>query len=69
MSKFCVAPGVSSKVATHFDVEELYTKTIPFCNPAEISTSLKPPKVPPPPENDDKTLTAFCEPTLTDVSY
>ena len=41
MSRFCVAPGVNSKVASHLLVEELYTRTIPFCNPPLTFTSPK----------------------------
>ena len=53
MFKFCVAPGVSSNVASNLLVAELKTKTIPFCRPPDI---------------DDITLLAFLEPTLTFIS-
>ena len=59
MSKFCVVPGVKSKVDSHLEVEELYTKTIPLDNPPEMSTSLKAPRVPPAPPNVAGTFIAF----------
>ena len=68
MFKFCVAPGVNSKVASYLLVAALNTKPIPFCKPPDISTSDKPPKVPPPPDNEDITLLAFLAPTLTFIS-
>ena len=59
MFKFCVSPGVNSKVASHFDFPELYTRTIPFASPPDISISAKPPNVPAPPEELDNTFIAF----------
>ena len=65
MFKFCVAPGVNSKVASNLLVAALKTKTIPFCRPLDMSTSDNPAKVSPPPDSEDITLLAFCDPTLT----
>ena len=68
MFKFCVAPGVNSKVASNLLVAALKTNTIPFYRPADISTSDSPAKVPPLPDIEDITLFAFLEPTLTFIS-
>ena len=65
MFKFCVAPGVSSSVASNLLVDALKTKTIPSYRPPDMSTSDKPPKVPPLPDRVDMTLLAFFDPTLT----
>ena len=67
MFKFCVAPGVNSKVVSNLLVDALYTKTDP-CARLDISTSDNPPKVPPLPDREDITLFAFLEPTLTFIS-
>ena len=56
MFKFCVAPGVNSEVASNLLVAALKTNTIPSCNPPDISTSDKPPKVPPLPDIVDITF-------------
>ena len=70
MFRFWVFPGVNSKVASHLDVVVLYTKTMPFWRPEPMSTSLKPVKVdPPPPLNDERTFTAFCDPNYFDVCH
>ena len=68
MFKFCVAPGVNSKVASNLLVDALKTKTIPLDKPPETSTSLNPAKVPPLPDKEDITLLAFLDPTLTFMS-
>jgi len=68
MSKFCVVPGVSSKVASHLLVKELYTRTIPFDN-EEALTSLSPDKVPElSPVIEETTFIEFFCPTLTLMS-
>ena len=68
MSKFCVVPGVNSKVASNLLDAALKTRTIPLDNPPEISTSFNPANVPPAPPKVAGTLIAFCEPTLTLMS-
>ena len=68
MFKFCVAPGVKSIVASNLLVDALKTNTIPSWSPPDISTSYKPPKVPPLPDIVDITFLAFLEPTLTLIS-
>ena len=65
MFKFCVAPGVSSNVASNLLVDALKTKTIPSCRPPDMSTSDNPPRVPPLPDIVDITLFAFLDPTQT----
>ena len=67
MFKFCVAPGVNSKVVSNLLVDALYTKTDPFAR-LDISTSDNPPKVPPLPDIEDMTLLALFDPTLTFIS-
>ncbi len=67
MFKFCVAPGVNSKVVSNLLVDALYTKTDPFAR-LDISTSDNPPKVPPLPAIADTTFVAFLDPTLTCMS-
>ena len=59
MSKFCVVPGVNSKVASNLLDAALKTRTIPLDKPPETSTSLNPAKVPPYPPNVAGTLIAF----------
>ncbi len=68
MSKFCSDPGVSVNVASHFWVAPLYTKTMPFSK-FEALTSLSSAKERPwAPASEERTLTAFCCPTLTFIS-
>jgi len=68
MSKFCVVPGVSSKVASHLLVEELYTRTIPFDN-VDALISLSPDKVPEvSPAIEETTFIEFFCPTRTLMS-
>jgi hypothetical protein len=60
MSKFWDTPGVNSNVASHFDVVELYTRTIPFKRAGGKLTSVKSPKeISLVPANDETTLIAF----------
>ena len=60
MSKFCVAPGVNSRVAVNLAVLASYTRTIPFWG-LVMFTSDKPARVPLTlPASEETTFTAFC---------
>ena len=59
MSKFWVFSGVKSKVASHLDDVELYTRDIPFNKPPLILTSSDPFNEVLLPEKDGITLSAF----------